>query len=267
MSYTIHNYPSGAIQAKIKYGRKSKDYTTSGDHSKNNITYGDHSKNNTTSGDHSKNDPINSEDVMDAAGFCLNGESLYYHENGNLARKENWKQGKMEGIQEIFYPNGSKEAIISIFSGNVEGEQKEWYLNGSIKSDSYISTNDKEFYREWYSDGKDKMFCRYVDGVEKCERWFENKQLQSLMYYVNKQLDGTVLEFYPDGTVFKRFEMKNGKRNGKYEEFYHNGQIKIESYWDNGISCSKTKGWQEDGSSHKSLIIQKLENGDVHISN
>jgi hypothetical protein len=86
----------------------------------------------------------------------------------------------------------------------------------------------------------------------------EDDALNSLqLFYVEKMTGNVYTEFYDDGAVKSKVEIKNGIRNGKYKEFYPNGKLKtygkyknnqkhrIWHYYDENEGLLRKEKWQK----------------------
>ncbi len=51
-------------------------------------------------------------------------------------------------------------------------------------------------------------------------------------------LDSLIFAYFKDGVLYKRLPYKNGKLNGRFEEYYFNGQLKYRVYYENGIQIN-----------------------------
>ena len=115
-----------------------------------------------------------------------NGVFEYYHENGQLANKQNYKDGLENGVFEYYYENdGILDEIINYKDGKLDGFSTAYYENGQIK------------YSLHYKDGK-------PDGLS--TGYYENGQIKYSLH--NKDGDATYIigDYYQGGVVFYLFE-------------------------------------------------------------
>ncbi|MET6990055.1 toxin-antitoxin system YwqK family antitoxin [Sediminicola arcticus] len=168
---------------------------------------------------------------------CINGkidgEYLeYYYGNGNLKEKNTYEKGKKTGPYKKFTENG--EVLIS---GNFLGYKK----------------NDE--WLEYYSNGNQKQVGHYIDGMQTGEwkYFYDNGKLRAEGNYKNG--DGSnfgtigipingrfgIWKFYfeDSGKIESEREFKNGLLDGKFTQYYSNGQVKFKGTFkdhkENGI--------------------------------
>ena len=68
------------------------------------------------------------------------------------------------------------------------------------------------------------------------------------LFYVEKMTGNVYTEFYDDGAVKNKTEMKNGIRHGKYKEFYPDGKLKIYGKFKNSKKNGTWYFYNEDES-------------------
>jgi len=92
------------------------------------------------------------------------------------------------------------------------------------------------------------------DGFSISEDSLSNLQL----FYIEKMSGNVYTEFYDDGAIKSKTEMKKGVRHGKYKEFYPDGKLKIYGKFKNGKKNSTWHYYNEDESL---LRKEKWKNG------
>ena len=63
----------------------------------------------------------------------LSCRAIVYHNNGNVALIENYKNGELEGKWKLYHENGKLEAIGNYKNGKKEGERKFYRKNGKLE--------------------------------------------------------------------------------------------------------------------------------------
>ena len=93
------------------------------------------------------------------------GKSYGYHENGNVAREGNWKNGKLEGLQFGWHENDEKALESNFKNGKAHGLVINWNKNGLKKSESHWK-DGKENGPEvlWHQNGEKKSERMWEDG-------------------------------------------------------------------------------------------------------
>ncbi len=78
------------------------------------------------------------------------------------------------------------------------------------------------------------------------------------LFYVEKMSDNVYTEFYENGSVKSKTEMKNGIRHGKYKAFYPNGKLKTNGKFKNNKKDGTWRHYDED---EKLTLKEKWKNG------
>ena len=74
---------------------------------------------------------------------------------GKLHYEANWVDGKPDGEERYYYPNGTLKATYKYKAGKKHGEFKTWYLNGTQQQfGTYIEGNRAGVFQTWDSEGK-----------------------------------------------------------------------------------------------------------------
>ena len=94
------------------------------------------------------------------------GLSEIYYENGQLKQKENYKDGALDGLSEIYYENGQLEHKANYKKGLLDGLSETYYENGQLsfkqnyKNDQYdglveaYNKNGQLLARKYFKNGK-----------------------------------------------------------------------------------------------------------------
>ena len=78
---------------------------------------------------------------------------IFHYENGNWQRRENYKEGMRDGLQEKFYENGQLQIKENFIDGQKDGLREEFHSNGQLRS------------RESYMDGERTGFLEKYNGL------------------------------------------------------------------------------------------------------
>ena len=141
------------------------------------------------------------------------GEWIWYHENEKILRKENYSNGKLDGISEEYDQNGK---LIS--KGEYSDDLKEgfWY---------YAIENYKEIgnYRLDFPDSLWKAY--YID---------ENK-LRFEGSFLNGEPEGKHTWYYSDGKIQATGKYIAGIKEGNWKYYSQEGDIELIVTYENGI--------------------------------
>jgi antitoxin component YwqK of YwqJK toxin-antitoxin module len=120
----------------------------------------------------------------------FSGFSVMYHENGVLAERVGYYNGKKEGLAEKRYPNGCFQKTSTYTENRLMGMVKSWWPNGIICSESN------------YIDGK-------KHGIQK--RWYANGQLSRQATNYHGKEGGLHQAWLENGKIYANYEVKNGR--------------------------------------------------------
>jgi antitoxin component YwqK of YwqJK toxin-antitoxin module len=112
------------------------------------------------------------------SGFVIERNS-----NKALASKNGYLNGKLEGKQEKWYPDGSKMEVRFYSENRKSGTHHGWWENGKMKFEYFIENDIPiKMHREWYQHGQLYSLSNYnQEGQPEGEQkmWFENGQIKS----------------------------------------------------------------------------------------
>ena len=115
---------------------------------------------------------------------------------------------------------------------------KRWHENGQLSSISYYD-NDRLLgeYRSWHRNG-----FLFKKGFYK---YFSNYQDYKLTYESKK--DGIWLTYFYNGKLKQKENYKNGLLHNQVEIYYENGNLFLESFFDNNKRTGCWKFYYENG--------------------
>jgi antitoxin component YwqK of YwqJK toxin-antitoxin module len=152
-------------------------------------------------------------------------------------------------VEESTYPNGSIKVRCTFLCGTIDILIKymEWHPNGALK----IATNYNEkgqlhgIDEEWYGDNSpksrkcyenDNLHGRYITWHPVVQG--HNTQIKCSGTYANNKKTGRWC-WFNDNILEEMCEYKEGKRNGRRETYYMNGQVRrIFNYKDDKLHGS-----------------------------
>jgi len=169
------------------------------------------------------------------------GVWTYYHENGKVSEKTEYKNDLKDGTMELWYDNGEKRAAYQYVKGKMQGKYVVYGYHGGLTEQGSFA-NDK------------------LNGP--CKVFYENDVVQYEFTYLNVKINGVFKQYDYKGTLILETNILAGKKNGLSKEFYSNGKPKSEGaykgnepfgqwkvYWDNGTvmreGLYKDKGKRE----------------------
>ncbi len=117
----------------------------------------------------------------------LDGETVWFSENGIKMVSENYKKSKLNGEQRSYYENGKLKSIVN-------------YSNDKIDGVVFYDKNGKEKYKSIFKNGTGNWKYYWTNG-----NLFEEGK------YVNYKKDGVWKRYTESGKVDTVYEYKNGR--------------------------------------------------------
>ncbi|MEO5890287.1 MAG: tetratricopeptide repeat protein [Ferruginibacter sp.] len=168
------------------------------------------------------------------------GEYKEYFDNGKLKISGTYSEGKKTGVWNTYFSDGKPEQVDNYTNGELDGDRVSYYSNGKVSS--------RRSYRKGDIDGKKEDFDE--DGIVFCESIFEKGRLRDIRFFDKK---GTVISnttsrkgnadiaFYSaDGDrISQGYYTKDGLAEGKFNEYFKNGQVSVDGLYKDGLSDGK----------------------------
>lgn len=156
----------------------------------------------------------------------------YYDPSGHLRSTEHWKAGKMHGEQVSFFANGNPAERSTYTDGKRTGQHIIYFDDGKTRSTmTFVNGVADGPFVAYTAEGKKDQEGTYAKGEQEGS-WREYNADGSIlieMLYVKGQLvkdrkeNGTFKEYYPDEQPKSETTYRNGKREGRFVEYYDNG--------------------------------------------
>ena len=157
----------------------------------------------------------------------------YYDATGALRSTERWKNGKFNGDQEAFFPNGKPAERCTWKDGKRNGPCQQFFDNGQVRtSTNYVNDEANGPSSVFSEDGKKEIEGQNVKG-QRDGLWkhynADGTLLMQMLYAKDKVVkekkeNGTFRTFYPDEQLMSEETWKLGKREGKFTEYHDNGR-------------------------------------------
>ncbi|SHL15596.1 toxin-antitoxin system YwqK family antitoxin [Flavobacterium chilense] len=127
-------------------------------------------------------------------GKAREGEWKYYHKASKVVMTlENYKNGKLEGLRTVYYPNAKIAEEINYVNGSKEGVYKKYGQNGTILEQTTYKNNEYNGDAVFYdADGVVASKGKFVNG-KKANMW----------------------QFYLKGKLIKEVNMSDPKESYK----------------------------------------------------
>tara|TARA_R110002073_G_scaffold313380_2_gene485241 strand:- start:2174 stop:5473 length:3300 start_codon:yes stop_codon:yes gene_type:complete len=176
---------------------------------------------------HVKQQPVevtytyNNDDELKSYGPVKNGKEYgdwkFYDDNGHpLAEGSYNDKGERHGNWKWFHKNGKVKETATYVNGKADGRNLIYFKNGKLKADGNIVNNALEGEYKLYND---------------------NGALHETKNFKNGNLEGPYLAYFKVGKQNLEYNIpyKNDSIHGKAIEYYSNGKVYQENYYQNGF--------------------------------
>jgi antitoxin component YwqK of YwqJK toxin-antitoxin module len=191
-------------------------------------------------------------------------DGLYelFHENGQLEFRQNYKNGKQDGLREYYYENGQLEFRQNYKNGKEDGLLESYYENGQLKQRGNYKDEERDgLWEDFYLKGQLLSFRTYKEGqIIISEHYDKNNQRITdgiLEDYSNKQLrlrlkikDGERSSYeiyFENGQLQQRGDYKDGEPDGLLEGYHYNGQLRWRVNYNNGKKDGISETYDKNG--------------------
>lgn len=175
----------------------------------------------------------------------LQGQAVYYHDNGCVWKVTPYDKGLPHGTQQIYLDNGTLFQTVDYRNGQKEGLSVRYWNNAQIA------------YREEYREGllmEAQYFDAYGNNISEIRNGngrraiFGKCDLQELQEFNNGIQEGEVLVYDELVHLIRVYHIKNGVKHGEEIDYFPNtDQPKLLITWNEGVLQGCIKTWYENG--------------------
>jgi antitoxin component YwqK of YwqJK toxin-antitoxin module len=157
-----------------------------------------------------------------------NGTETIFFTNSKIIHKTiEFKDGKRNGLLKEFFPSGHLHKRAFYVNDELKDSTVAFFDNGMLESVTIVINKKKE-----------GCWLRYNEA---------GKLVSSTCYH-GGILDGCSITYtYTSSRLFKKLNFANGKKEGRQEEYYNNGNIKSVTYFHEDKPCMGTEEYYELG--------------------
>ena len=183
----------------------------------------------------------------------LDGPGESYKRNGKLRYliyKKNYKDGILDGLQEEYYDNGQVENRYNYKYGKRDGLIESYHKTGEFKSKGNLKDGKLDGWEKYYHiNGELREIINYKDGKPDGlqERYHNNGELKIIEYYKDGKLDGLSESYYKTGQLKSKGNFKDGEIYGPNEIYHSNGQLESKRNWKGGYKWGLWEFFNENG--------------------
>ena len=158
---------------------------------------------------YSKKEVLRSEDLY--SNGKKSGLSKVYHDNNKLAEEIHWLDDTKHGKRVKYFQNGTKQQEDAYERGILEGRSLTYYPNGAFKTVGKYSDGIK--YGTWlhYHENSKTHFK---------ELYAKGKVVELI------KMNGAFKEYYGNDVLKEEVNYLEGKKHGKFWEYYDHGEWK-----------------------------------------
>lgn len=181
-------------------------------------------------------------------GVAVDSNGMDYHR---------FKNGKLHGTAQQFYPNGMEKITQHFSNGFLNGEQYAYYPDGKLSSKKNYR-NGKSHGEQLYYNQAGKLIARetYQDGVlhgEQMHSFDNSEQVWKTENYKNGVLY-EMIEYYRNGKIYQS-ENRRDDNSVEHLGYYEDGKpaYKINSH--NGAASPGSSWWDQQGRLTERIIV------------
>jgi len=184
----------------------------------------------------------------------LDGLLEVWHEDDghNLKRRENTSNGKTNGLLQTWYANGQKNYEGKFDHDTSIGKHTLWFENSHPSKITNYDENGKLHgpSTSWYENSHKLQEATYNHEIVigRSTQWYENGQVRSIEDRNDKgQKHGKVLLYDEDGTMRNQQNWINGKEEGMQYSYHENGILMQETMYVRGKKHGVSREYDEEG--------------------
>ena len=139
--------------------------------------------------------------------------------------------GRKTGIWESYYESGKIKSRGTFLMGHPVGELLKYYPGGILQTSMYFDESGRTSYvKMFYETGKIAAEGKYINQ-QKDSTWnyystWDHRKAVSETFLAGKK-HGQSLKYYQGEKPSEYLEWQNDQRNGKWEQYYENGQVRL----------------------------------------
>lgn len=226
--------------------------------------------------------------ALEAQDIDPNGFNRFYYPNGNVSAEGNMRDGKPDGYWKNYYEDGTLKSEGNRLYFELDSIWKFYNPDGQLISEINYRQDKKNGYtitRDfYYTEDSSKVYYQYskelfVNGSrEGLSFYYDTSGYQKFSYlYKFDKRSGEGREFDKDGTIITLFSYyngylvetirinrkdENGIKQGRWLDFYPNGNKKTEYNYFNGKLHGIYREYDING---KILSEKRYVNGEVYV--
>lgn len=195
----------------------------------------------------------------------LEGNTYYYHSNGEIWKCVPFDKGLIHGQERIYLANGELFQTNEYQYGVKSGLSTRYWCSEKIAcQESYRSG---KLDHGTYYDREGRKVSEIIDG-EGYRALFGKEVLVELQEFHHGELDGEVKRFREDGSLYNSYHIKDEQKHGEEIEYYEQSRYrstplrKVSINWYQGSIQGRVKTWYPNGNQESQREFSKnIKNG------
>jgi antitoxin component YwqK of YwqJK toxin-antitoxin module len=168
-----------------------------------------------------------------------------------------YKNGKLDGIQKIYYKNGKLSEEMIYKNGKPDGLTKLYFKDGQLwetkiyREGLLLDSNNQpmnRIYKRYYKNGQLAAEGLYKDGLPQGEykNYYENGVIEAFYDYVHPE-EFSLKTYAKNGRIKFQGGYLNGQYDGKHVLYFDNGKPQFEMTFRKGVPLGDRKDYLENG--------------------
>ncbi len=138
-----------------------------------------------------------------------------YYENGHIKHIRQYKDGKLNGISNTFYPTGEVKISAEFYKGILWGTTYGYYKNTRLKAEiPFRNGKVHGLQKEYFPNGQLRVAQHFNMGVPVGNKrvYFWDGNMKARINFNDKgQMEGTAKEYYASGMQKQAITFRSGK--------------------------------------------------------
>jgi antitoxin component YwqK of YwqJK toxin-antitoxin module len=175
----------------------------------------------------------------------LQGDSLYYHPNGQIWKISSYDKNRPQGTFKIFLENGELFQTLTYQEGEKEGIAERYWDPSHL---AYRESYKKGLLMVGHYYNYDGSSISAIEGGSGYRAIFGKQTLQELQQYQNGIQEGCVKVYDEEKNLISLYSIKEGEKEGEEIDYFpFSSQPKLLLTWHRGILQGPVKTWYENG--------------------
>jgi len=176
-------------------------------------------------------------------------EWRYYYKNGTLSNIHFYHNGELHGKQKDFSGEGKLVQIQLFKYGELVGQERYNQEGLLLENINYKSKSDEYKIVTHYSNKKKFIETSYKFGVRHglYKYWDFDGNIIIQGSYLNDNMSGEWLWYYPNGKIERKANLINGEYHGVIYDYYKNGKLETKTKYNLGDKTNASTYFAEDG--------------------